>query len=54
MKKEYSAPEFLFCTIEIRDVILGSPENFSSYVDPNPGSWDDPTIDPDDGSEIGW
>lgn len=34
------------------DILTGSVENFSSYIDPNPGDWDDPIFDDDD--EIDW
>lgn len=52
MKKEYSSPEFHFLTVELSGALLSSPENFNSYVDPNPGDWNNPIIDPDD--DIQW
>lgn len=52
MKKEYSSPEFHFLTVELSGALLSSPENYSSYVDPDPGDWGDPIIDPDD--DIQW
>jgi hypothetical protein len=47
MKKEYCSPEFLFFKVELDDIIMGSVEKYSEYVDPTPGNWDDPII-PDD------
>ena len=49
MKKEYSSPEFHFLTVELSGALLSSPENHSSYIDPDPGDWVDPIIDTDDG-----
>lgn len=34
------------------DILTGSVENFSSYIDGGNDDWDDPIIDPDD--EIDW
>ncbi len=52
MKKEYSSPEFHFLTVELQGALLSSPESFNSYVDPDPGDWNNPIIDPDD--DIQW
>ncbi|MBR1731748.1 MAG: hypothetical protein IJ725_04895 [Ruminococcus sp.] len=53
MNKLYISPEFEILMVEmIEDIIMASPENYSSYVDPNPGDWGDPIIDPDD--DIEW
>lgn len=49
MKKEYSSPQFLFVEVELKCALMSSPENYSSYIDPTPGDWEDPpVIDPDD------
>lgn len=37
---------------ELSGALLSSPENYNSYVDPDPGDWGDPIIDPDD--DIQW
>lgn len=54
-KRIYLNPEFEVIRITIRDVIMASPENFSSVID-GPGDWgDDPPIpDPDPDEEILW
>lgn len=47
--KGYESPEIHVEELVKADVILSSDvEHFSSYVDPNPGDWGDPIIDPDD------
>ena len=54
MNKLYISPEFEILRVEmIQEVIMASPEQYSSYVDPDPGDWgDDPIMDPDpDGIE---
>ena len=51
--KKYIAPSLDVVKIDLKqDILTGSVENFSSYID-GPGNWgDDPIIDPDD--EIDW
>ncbi|MBQ3330688.1 MAG: hypothetical protein IJG87_05870 [Ruminococcus sp.] len=39
-KKEYSCPELTLVHFRLKDVILGSPEDFSSQI--NSGGWDLP------------
>lgn len=45
MKKEYVLPELLFQKVTIRDVLTGSVEGYSQYIDDG-GDWGD--IDDDD------
>ena len=49
-RKPYVSPELEKVEVKISDDILSSSvENFSSYIDPDPGDWgDNPIIDPDD------
>lgn len=52
-KRMYVTPEMEVTYVQMADAILSSVENFSSYIDPNPGDWgDDPIFDDDD--EIVW
>ena len=52
-RRMYVTPEMEVTYVQMADAILSSVENFSSYVDPNPGDWgDDPIFDDDD--EIIW
>lgn len=52
-KKPYVPPtaEIVELAADV-NILTGSVENFSSYIDPNPGDWDDPIFDDDD--EIDW
>ena len=46
MKKEYIAPELECVRLILGDVLDNSVEDFSQYVDPDPGDWgDDPLLD---------
>ena len=52
-KREYISPKFERVNVKIYDDVLGaSIEWYKEYIDPEPGDWDDPIIDPDD--EIEW
>lgn len=51
-RKPYKRPEIQVKAVDKVDVLCGSVENFSSYIDPNSGDWGDPIIDPDD--DIEW
>ena len=49
--KKYLIPIINRIELSSLDIITTSdsgPENYNSYVDPNPGNWDDPIIDPDE------
>lgn len=50
-KKNYVPPTLEIKRFSCGDVLAGSPENFSGYIDPDPGDWGDPIIN--DG-EIDW
>ena len=55
-KKIYLSPELEILKVDIiEDVIMSSPENFSSTID-GPGDWGtDPSFpDPDPDEEISW
>ena len=48
----YIKPDLKIVSFSLKDVILSSPENFSSYI-AGPGDWgENPTFDLDD--EIDW
>lgn len=51
-KKEYLSPEFAFFEVALHDVIMSSPENYSSHLDDGSDDWGDNPLDPDD--EIDW
>ena len=52
-KRKYVPPKSEIVELGAKsDVLTGSVENFSSYIDPNPGDWGDPIFDDDD--EIDW
>ena len=52
--EKYVKPDLEIVQFSPKDVICTSVENFSSYVDPNPGDWGDIEF-PDDPDEwIDW
>ena len=53
MKKEYISPAVILFTVEIPDVIMASPESFSSHIN-EPDPTFDPIIDPDPNDENIW
>lgn len=51
-KKEYISPEFDVVSLTLKDVILGSPEDFNGYLSTENDDLGDLDPDPDDG--IDW
>lgn len=48
-KKQYTPPDLEVVNIHFKnDILTGSVENFSSYIDGGNDDWDDPIIDPDE------
>ena len=48
MKRKYISPEFVYSRVELYEILTSSVENYSGYVDPDPGDWGDDPIIPDD------
>lgn len=40
-EKQYICPELSVITLSLTDVLYGSVEDLSSYVEPDPGDWGD-------------
>lgn len=52
-KKEYGRPELTVMSFSLRDVIMASPEYYSSYLDDSNDDWGDPSL-PDSDEQIDW
>lgn len=55
MNNLYISPEFEILRVEMLDeVIMASPEEYSTYSPSNPADWGDPTIPTYDDDEPEW